>query len=132
MNLQNLFGCHELLQSTGLPNTDNVAFPICVDCRLHLQKLLLAQAERSEACLSDAPDAAERVAMLDARERRLTMQIDFQMQLESPRGCFTRQMKHCRNYIAESVRENTHPIIISLALFLSFARTLGGICVLSV
>jgi len=33
MNLQNLFGCHEILQSRGLLNTNSVAFPICVDCR---------------------------------------------------------------------------------------------------
>ena len=32
MNLQNLFGCHEILQLRGLLNTHNVAFPICVDC----------------------------------------------------------------------------------------------------
>jgi len=33
MNLQNLFGCHEILQSRGLLNRNSVAFPICVDCR---------------------------------------------------------------------------------------------------
>ena len=30
VNLQNLFGCHGLLQLRGLLNTDNVAYPICV------------------------------------------------------------------------------------------------------
>ena len=62
MNLQNLFGCHEILQLRGRLDTGHVAFPVCVDCGACVTRGALALLGDVELDLHGfAEDASESV-----------------------------------------------------------------------